>query len=72
MRTVPTRLNGVKPVTEPELRQRKQARSIKATVKRWTTKGLIEPEALIESLQRSCPNTPTESDNQNTRHDTNV
>jgi hypothetical protein len=62
------RLNGVKPVTEPELRQNARARCIKATVKRWTTRGLIEPAALIESLQRSSQDTPTESANPKKRH----
>ncbi len=59
-----TRFAGVKPVTEPELRQRKQARSIKATVKRWTTRGLIEPEALIESLSKQSHVRQTDVGNQ--------
>ncbi|SHH47955.1 hypothetical protein SAMN05444169_7657 [Bradyrhizobium erythrophlei] len=59
MRTPLPRLKGVKPVTEPELRRIAQARRIKATVKRWTTRGIIEQEALIESLRKSSPSTPT-------------
>lgn len=55
MKTVRSKYEGALPVTEPELRRKKQARSAKATVKRWITQGIIEREALITYLQRLSP-----------------
>jgi hypothetical protein len=55
MKTAQNKSDDVSLVTELEQQQLKQAKLIKATVKRWITSGIIEREALITYLQRLSP-----------------